>query len=309
MRNFLFPRVLRLPLFDVADEGAGGGDAAAAAAANPPGKWFEGESYSAEEREWLSAKGLAVDDPSEVLPKLVKGHRSAEQRIGKGLDSIMDRPAKDQPYAEWAKANGAALGLPETADGYTAAPPEDWPKDLPWDSNLEARARQLAFDMGAPPEVHKAYVALFAEHVKGLETASAEGLAKAKTDLMTELTRDFGDEVHAVTARAKQGAALLAEKAGLSAEGLDGVSQLLSEKVGDARVIRLFNAVGELAGEDALLGRGSGGMMSAADAKAEFSKMHSPGGEYYEAVATNDRAAQARLKVRIDQLAKVMARG
>lgn len=318
MFDFLFPRVLRLPLFNVADPGAGGGGggdeaaaaAAAAAAANPPGKWFEAADYSDEERSWLTAKGMAEEDPTKVLPKLVKGHRSAEQRIGKGLDSIMDRPAKDQPYAEWAKANGAALGLPETAEGYTAEPPADWPKDLPWDTGLEARARQMAFDMGAPPDLHKAYVGLFAEHVKGLEAAATEGMAKAKADLDTELLRDFGDQTEAVKARARQGAALLAEKAGLGADGLAAISQLLHDKTGDASVIRLFNAVGELAGEDALLGRGGGGLgMTAADAKAEFDKLHAAGGEWYQAVATGDRPAQARLKVKIDQLARVMARG
>lgn len=316
MRDFLFPRILRLPLFNVAEPGAGAGgeDAAAAAAAaataNPPGKWFEGADYSDEERTWLSAKGMAEDDPVKVLPKLVKGHRSAEQRIGKGLDSIMDRPAKDQPYAEWAKANGAALGLPENAEGYTAAPPADWPKDIPWDSGLEARARQLAFDMGAPPDLHKAYVGLFAEHVKALETASVEGMAKARADLNTELLRDFGDQVPAVIARSKQAFSLLAEKAGISAEGMTAISQMLHDKTGDAGVIRLFNAVGELAGEDALIGRGENGFaMTTADAKAEFDKLHAPGGEWYQAVASGDRTSQARLKVKIEQLAKVMGRG
>lgn len=277
----------------------------------PPAKWFEGDSFDDAEREWLTSRGLAVDDPSEILPKLVKGHRSAEQRIGKGVDAIMDRPAPDQSYTDWAKANGAALGLPEAAEGYTATPPEDWPKDIPWDTGLEARARQLAFDMGAPPDLHRAYVGLFAEHVKGLEAASAEGFAKAKADMMTELTRDFGDQVPAVIARAKQGASLLAEKAGLSDDGVAALMQMLHDKTGDAGAIRLFNAVGELAGEDTLVGRGlgGGGVMNAGEAKAEFDKLHAPGGEWYQAVATGNRTEQARLKTRIEQLAKVMGRG
>ena len=311
MYDLLLPRVLRMPLFNTADAGAGaGGDDAAAAAANPPGKWFEAADYSDEERTWLSARGLAEDDPAKVLPKLVKGHRSAEQRIGKGLDSIMDRPAKDQPFAEWAKANGAVLGLPENVDGYAAEAPADWPKEIPWDTGLEARARQLAFDLGAPPEVHKAYVAFFAEHVKAMEQASIEGLAKAKGDLQTELLREFGDQLPAVQARAKQGAQLLAEKAGLSEDGLSAISQMLEDKAGGALVVRLFNAVGELAGEDMLLGRGAGGqIMSAADAKAEYQRLHSPDGEWFKAVAARNRPEMDRLKPRIDQLSKIISRG
>jgi hypothetical protein len=129
-------------------EGAGAGaapagepapGAAAAAAPAAAAKWFEDAAYSPEERSWLAAKGLAEDDPMAAMPKLVKGHRAAEQRIGKGLDAIIEKPAKDQPYDEWVKANREALGLPADEKGYQVAPPENWPKDLPWDTASHRR--------------------------------------------------------------------------------------------------------------------------------------------------------------------------
>lgn len=310
MRNLLLSgAVLRLPVFQ-ADTGAGqGGDPSPAAGGDaPPAKWYETPDFSPEEQQWLSARGLAEDDVAKVVPKLVKGHRAAEQRIGKGLDAIMDRPAKDQPYAEWARANAAALGLPEAEDGYAVQPPEFWPKEMPWDTELDAKARKLAFDMGAPPQLHQAYVNLFAEKMKALEDASVTGLTQARETMMQELQRDFGDQTPAVLTRAKQGAQMVAEKAGLSADALTAISQTLADKTGDAGVIRLFNAIAEMAGEDTLLGRGAGqAPMTKAEAQAEISRRSAQDGDWFKATASQNRAEIARLKPEMDRLFKLAA--
>ena len=309
MRKFLFSALpfTAMPVFQAPDmPAAGGGDPAPDL---PQAKWFEGEGYDDAARSFLTNKGLASDDPLSVMPKLLGIARNAEQRIGRGLDTIIDRPAKDQPWAEWAKTNAAALGLPETAEAYTAAPPEDWPKDLPWDTALEAKARALAFENGVPQAAHAAYVGMFADHIKALEQASAEGFAKAQSDMMHDLQKDFGDRTPEVISNAKLGMQMLAEKAGIGADGVQSISQLLSDKTGDAGVIRLFAAVGELAGEDALLGRGgSSDKMTREEAAAEHARMHAPDGDYFKAVKTNDRNEIARLRPRIETLAKIMSR-
>lgn len=314
MRNAMMLGLwMRLPVFQAPGEPGAGADAGAPPAAAPPAgaaKWFETDAFDPEARDWLAAKGLAVDDPAEVLPKLVKGHREAEKRIGKGLDNIIDKPAKDQPFAEWARANAEVLGLPAAADDYAVEPPKDWPKEIPWDASLEQAARAVAFEAGVPKAAHEAYVGLFAQHVLNLEKASAEGFAKAEAEMMTELQRDYGDKTPAVIARAQQGMAMLAEKAGLGAEGIQAVSQLVSDKAGSAAVIRLMNAVGELMGEDALLGAGQGAAaMTRETAQAEMHKLSSPGGEWYEATMKGDRTAIQRLKPQIDRLARIAAGG
>lgn len=310
MRNLLLSgAVLRLPVFQ-ADTGAGGGGDAPPAGGGdaPPAKWWETPDFSPEEQQWLSARGLAEDDVAKVVPKLVKGHRAAEQRIGKGLDAIMDRPAKDQPYAEWARANAAALGLPEAEDGYAVQPPEFWPKDLPWDADLEAKARKIGFEKGATYEQHQAYVELYAELMKTFDEASKTGMQQAQEAMMQELQRDFGDQTPAVLTRAKQGAQMVAEKAGLSADALTAISQTLADKTGDAGVIRLFNAIAEMAGEDTLLGRGAGqAPMTKAEAQAEISRRSAPDGDWFKANATGNRAEIARLKPDMDRLFKLAA--
>lgn len=281
---------------------------AATTTASAP-KWFEADTFAPEEREWLTARGLAVEDPLAVIPKLVKGHRGAEQKLGKGLDSIMDRPAKDQDLSAWLKSNAAVLGLPDAEDAYKVDPPEGWPQGLPWDGELEAAARKLAFEAGVPKAAHEKYVGLFAGKMQALEQAATEGLAQAREAMMGELTRDWGDAAPAKITQAKQAVATFGEQAGLTGEQLAAVSQVLAEKVGDAGVIRLFAAIGAAMGEERGLGlgQGGGGRMTPAEAREELRRFEGPDGEYGKAFAANDLRRLDELRARRTQLAKLAA--
>lgn len=298
---------------------AGAADAAAAAAAaaqagagDPPAaKWFEGDLLTADERTWLGSKGLNLDDPLQAIPKLVRGHRSAEQFMGKGVDRIIERPADGQAYAEWARANAAALGLPEKAEGYEIAPPESWPKDAQWDTAFEAEFRKVAFEEGLPPGAANKLVALYADKVKGLADAAEAGYAEANSKMMGELSREYGEQVPTVIARAKQGAQAIAEKAGLDAEALTAVTARLSKDMGDAQTIRFMAAIGELMGEDSGvgLGQGSGGGLTATRSAAEaaLADFMKPDGEWAKAAQSRDSAAINRLRPKFDQLTRAVA--
>lgn len=311
-------------------DGGGGGDAAAAAAAAgagagagagsgaPAAKWWEASDFTDEERQWLTARGLTEDDPTKAIPKMVKGHRAAEQRIGRGIDSIIDKPAQGQSFAEWAAANRAALGLPDKEEAFAATPPESWPKDAKWDDAFEAKARKIAFEAGVSPEAHKAYVGLYAEKVLELERASSEGMTQAKEGMMADLRRDFGEQTPAVITRAKQGLQFLAEKAGMSTDQVTAAAQSMIDGlkgpdgkpgVGDANVIRLFAALSDALGEDSAVALGKGGALTTTpvEARAELATLRAPGGEYYEAVNKNDRVAIERLRPKIEHLSKLAA--
>ena len=313
------PMILRM----AEGEGSAGGadpvaDPAPAAAADPapaavadpaptPAPWYKASNYTAEEQQWLAAKGLAVDDKDEIMPKLVRGHRNAEQHIGKKLENIMDKPAEGQSHAEWARANAAALGLPDKEDGYVSEPPDFWPKDMPWDTDLDAKARKVAFDAGVSPEAHKAYVALFAEKMKALDEASSLELGDAEAKMMADLQKDFGAQTDAKITQARQAAQMVAEKAGLDAEGIERIGKLLAKDTGNAQVIRFMAAIGEMAGEDNMVQPHGGGSltMTPADARAELARFESPEGEYGKAFAKGDNAAIAKLKPRREQLSKI----
>lgn len=284
---------------------------AAAAPAAPTTNWWEGQAYSAEERNWLTARGLTKPDLAEVLPQVLKTARNAEQRIGKGLDTIMDRPAKDQPLPAFLKANAAVLGLPDTAEAYAVQPPADWPKGAAWDADLEAQARQVAFENGVPREAHNAYVAMFAEKIKSMFGAAEADLSAAKTKMMGELEADWGQQTDVRVNLARQAAQAFAAKAGLSPEAMAAMGSALARGTGDAAVIRMFAAIGEAMGEDTIValnaGGGGGLTQTPAEARAELAQLQGQGGDWYKAVAANDRKAMAGLQPRMDQLRRVAA--
>lgn len=289
------------------------------APANPPGsaaKWWDASDYSDEERQWLAARGLTEDDPVKAIPKMVKGHRAAEQRIGKGLDSIIDKPAQGQSHAEWAAANRAALGLPDKEDAYAAAPPESWPKDMEWDAAFETEARKIAFAQGMSPDAYKAFVGLYAQKVLTLEQASVQGMAQARDGMMAALQKDFGEQTPAVITRAKQGLQFLAEKAGMTTDQITAANQTMIDGmkgadgkpgVGDANVIRLFAALSDALGEDQAVALGRGGPLTTTpvEARAQMQEFIKPGGDWDRASREGDQAALARLKPRFEQLAKL----
>lgn len=274
----------------------------------PAAKWWEG--LSDPHKAYLTPKGLTVDDPLQALPKLIDIAANAEKRIGKGLDSIIDRPAKGQDYGEWARANAEALGLPADAAGYEVKPPSDWPKDLPWDSAAEGAAREIALKHGVPKAAHDAYVTFQADAMKRLAAEADAGSAKAKAEMMAELQRDWGGQVQAKVTLAQQAAQVLAEKAGLTSEGVEALSQTLSAKTGDAGVIRIFAAVAEMMGDDSGFAMGRGAQTlgtTPAEARAEIARFESADGEYGKAFKAGDQVALAGLKAKRDQLYKLAA--
>lgn len=307
-----------------AGEGAGGGTAGAAAAAaaaadgqgggdgakEPVAKWFMDKSISDEERSWLTAKGLALDDPLAVVPKLMRGHRSAEQHIGKGIERIIERPGEGQPFAEWARANAEALGLPGGEDGYAVEPPDFWPKDMPWNNDLDAKARKIALEKGVHPEAHKAYVELFAENIKNMAELADQEYATANQKMMGDLEREFGAQTPAVITRAKQAAQMAAEKAGLDSAGLEALSGLLSQKVGDAMTIRFMAAIGGMMGEDAAVGLTKGGALTITPAEAaqQFAQFTAPDGAWAKAALAGDSGQIAALRPEFDRLARAAAK-
>lgn len=328
MRNrmpWLMAISLPLPLWAPEDgTPPGGGDPTpppgnAAPPAAPPSdgapapKWFEGgDLLTADERAWLGAKGLTLDDPAEAAAKLLRGHRSAEQFIGKGVEKIIERPADGQDYGEWARANAKALGLPDAPEGYDLAPPDSWPKDMPWDAGFEAQFREFAHKSGMPPAMAKAAVGIYAGKMQALAADADAKFAEANTKMMAELERDYGEKMPAVLARAKQGAQAIAEKAGFDAEALASLTNRITKDAGgDAMAIKFMAAIGELLGEDAGVGLGNGNGNgfgpTRADAEAALADFTKADGEWARASAARDQTAIARLRPKFDQLTKQLA--
>lgn len=261
-----------------ADENAGGGR-----------PWHEREgALTGPEREWLKARGMLTDDTEGVLLCAIRGHMAAETRLGKPADALMEKPAKGQDVHDWLRANSAMLGLPDAPEGYEIEKPE-LPKGLEWNGELEAGFRQLAHEHAMTPAQVQAGAKFFAEfQARQFETVGAQ-LQEASDAMRQALERDWGDQYPAKIQRAQQAAQAVGQAAGLDSDAIMRIGELLAPKIGDAGIMRLFAAIGDMAGDDGFVPGGGGGAsgmgMTPAEAKAELQRFTSPAGDYGKAYA------------------------
>lgn len=291
-------------------DAAGAAKAVDASAAAPAPKWWEGDTFTADQRTALTAKGLTLDDPLSVIPKLVDMQINAEKRLGAGPDQLLQKPKKGEDVAAWMKANAGIFGIPEAPDKYEVKRPEGWPKDAKWDDALETEARKIAHEEGLSGRALQRFINSYAGAVGKLQADAATELQAAQGAMMADLEKDWGAQTQARVAMAQQAASVLAEKAGLDQEGLLSLSQALKPKIGDAGIIRIFAAVGEMMANDTAVGLGKGAAslgQTPAQARAELAALRAPGGEYYEATIKSDRRALAGLKERMERLSKLAA--
>ena len=275
-----------------ADVGAGNAPPATAPAPSAPAggdapapKWFEGDIFTEEERTWLNARGLNIDDPIAAAAKLAKGHRFAEQKLGKGADALIDRPAKDQKFTDWAKANGDVFGLPKDEAGYKVDMPKDFPKEM-WNEGMATAAQKFAFENGVPPEIHQGYVNFLAQQQMAMAANIEQASAQATQELNNALVKEWGAGKDARMARARQTFQAIAAEAGLTEDGKTLANGALAQAMGDPAVMKLFDAIGAMMAEDRAVNIGglSQIAMSPAQAQSQLSAMELPGGELFEAV-------------------------
>ncbi|UWR31340.1 hypothetical protein K3758_07505 [Sulfitobacter sp. W002] len=291
-----------------ADTLAGGGNDTLTGGDGGTTKWWEGDKFK-DHRDMLEATGLTVDDPLDAVIKLAKMEKSAQTKLGKPADQLLTKPGKDESVTDWMKSNADIFGIPESADKYDIKKPEAWPKDAKWDEGLEGKVRELGLAKGMSNDAVNAMVGLYAENIMALDKGSADDLAKANSEMMADLQKDWGQQTEAKLTLASQAASVIAEKAGLDQTAMQNLAESLKPKIGDAGTMRIFAAIGEMMGDDQMVMGNGGTSLSTtpAEARAELSKMQSPGGEYFEATSKRDTATIARLKPQIERLTKIAA--
>ena len=240
----------------------GGAAAAAAAAGGADPGWYDqlagdpGEGETASNRDWIKAKGF------KDLDGLTKALRSAEKSIhDKGLVKL---PGEGASEAE-KTAFRAAIGVPESAEGYVIAPIKDADgNELELDTPLLSRLAAKAHESGVPKAAYEAlvndFVAAQLEAAGGADTeAKAEGIAWAKEQ------------------GGKQAAKLSAVNRGAEAVGLTNEEVFaIRGAIGSRRTLDTLARLGEGISEDVLLG-GTGGakqfMVSGEQAQAQIDVM------------------------------------
>ena len=305
-----------------ADAGAGDAPPAAAAPApapaapaggdNPAPKWFE--ALPEDKQRVLASKGWNVDDPKDAAFKLLDHYALAEKRLGKPADALIDRPAKDQKFTDWAKENAHVFGLPKDEAGYKVDMPKDFPKDM-WNEGMATAAQKFAFENGVPPEIHQGYVNFLAQQQMAMAANIEQASAQATQELNDVLTKEWGAGKEARMARARQTFQAIAAEAGLTEDGKTLANGALAQAMGDPAVMKLFDTIGAMMAEDRAVNIGGqpSGALSASEAKAQMDAMIAPDGELTKATADVNKGvagAQARLKellAKQTQLAKLAA--
>lgn len=306
-----------------AEAGTGGGDAAATgtpgeggaeAPAAAAGQWFEDQRLTEDHRSYLTAKGLTTAaDPTDAVTKLIGIGQAADRRFGRGIDSVIDKPAQGQDLTEWRKANAEVFGIPAAADGYEITRPEGMPEGIAWNDDLVGRMRSLAFERGMAPGDVQALTEMYAGYVTEIENGVDADMRAAEKQLDGELVKLWGRDVEANKARARQAASALAEAAGIDQAGLESVVGLLSNGApGQTAALRMFAALGEMMGEDKAIGikAGVGQLgMTKAEAQQALSTFVAPDGEWAKASAAGDTEAIARLRPQYERLTRQIAAG
>lgn len=300
---------------DTVPGGAGGADSQpGGAGAGGGAPWWQAATIPDDVRQHLTVKGLTVDDPAEAVVKLAGMHRQAEARLGKPADQLIERPKDGQDVADWLAARRKDFGLPEAPDGYKIERPESWPKDAAWDDKLEAAVRAQGVELGLSQKQVQGLTALYANRIAEIQQAIEGDYAAAEADMQAALKKDWGDQTKVRMARAAQAASAVAERAGLSAEGIEALTKIIGDKAGSsAAAVRMFDAIAEMMADDRLPGGGSnlsraGGLgMSPAEARAELARISAPGGEYYDAVASGDAGRISKAMEQFTRLTKIAA--
>ena len=289
----------------------GAGDPTPAAGDPPPtGKWWESPTLTAEQRQFLTVKGLTVDDQGEAIQKLIGIGQNADKRFGKPIDSVIDKPKDGQKITDWMREQGEMFGLPKSIEDIKIERPKDLAEGIAWDADFEGSAKKAAFELGLTGAQLQGMTALYAGRVQEMLTKADETAAEANTKMMADLSRDWGDQTEAKIAQARQAVGVVGQHAGLEPAAIEAVAQVLTTKAGgDAATIKLFAALGDMMSEDKMLGGGGGALgTTPAEARAKAAALRAPGGAFYEASAKGNTTEIQKLTPELKRLDELGAR-
>lgn len=239
-----------------------------------------GESYKSF-KPMLEAKGWK--EPGDAL----KAYGELEKKLGKAVVV----PGDNASEAERA-AFHKRLGVPDAPDGYQLTKPEGVEGyDGSIAAWLRATGHRLALPSKALSGLHDAY---FEDIVKPHLAQQAEARSAAKHQLEMEIHDNWPEAKQtAYLDCAKRGARFL----GLAPERLDG----LLDHVSDFALVEAMRKLGEMVGEDALVGGGSAPALGAEAARAELHRFKGDP-EVQKAYADNRHPQHREVVARFNQL-------
>ncbi len=195
-------------------------------------------------------------DPAAV----VKADMHAQRLLGA---ERLPLPDEDGDLEEW--PGWAALGVPESRDGYDVTRP-DLPDGLAYDEGLENRFLDAAHALKLTPAQTQGLIDVFSGYQTELFSAAQDDAAQDDTVLQEALQTDWGDQYEANLDLARRATRAFAED--------DETFDALQGALGDQGIVRFFHKLGTLMSEDSLAGAGETGHgLTPDDARTEAAQV------------------------------------
>lgn len=196
--------------------------------------------------EWAPAKFWDKEKGEVRVQDLGKSYQNLEKLLGSServaVPTDWDDPEQTERFYK-------AVGVPDDPAGYEFKQPEQLPKDLPYDNDLESSFRNVARQNGLTPRQASA---LYDQYVKTqIERHAAYETMKRqeRAELTNKLQREYGQQFNGAVQSAKNAMSKYA----------DPDFRMYLDETGladDPRMIRVFQRIGkEMAGETKLTGR------------------------------------------------------
>ena len=234
------------------DNKGGDGDNNGGDGDNKP--WYETREWTDPAlQEQLIKAGYHKGTPEEALEKVLKNEASLTQRLGKPADQFMDKPAEDQALTDYFKSNADVFKVPEKPDGYEITMPEDMPESLPIDENFLGAFKEFAHENAYPPEVVQGAVNFYADTMKAQFIKAETTIANLEEKLNTELQAEWGADWKSNKDLATRTFQTLAAKLKLDPDQTKLIASKLNDDMGDAALLKFFNGIAKLTGEDGLV--------------------------------------------------------
>lgn len=196
---------------------------------------FEGEDLG-----WLQNRGIAGLGIDEAFKKVFETARNAEKRLGVPSDQLLRLPA--DPTSEGAMDPvWNALGRPEEAGGYELEA-GDSEVSQAFTGLLSETFHKAGLTKDQASAVYSAMENFFLSEQEKETTAITDARALGLADLKKE----WGDDLFDFNVNLAREAV---KAVGATKEEIDALTEAFGEN-GDARVIRLFNRIGQKRGQE-----------------------------------------------------------
>lgn len=258
MRNML--NRYMLPVFNAeGGGGGGGGEQQQSGGGTPPAApaapwggiddtWNVGEGDAA--KPWYAA----IPEESVRQTMEAKAYKNPAQlamaysnllKLQNGNDSVIAVPGKDAT-PEQIKAFNTKMGIPETADAYDFA----FPQDAKVDDKTVAFGKNLLHKLGVPATKAKDAGEMWNQFVQEQQTALQEQQNAANTEALTKLEQEWGADLQANKAAGQRALAALKLD--------DATMQAIEGAIGAAPIVKLLATLGRMSDEGGFTSGGGG---------------------------------------------------